>query len=188
MLQDRLLLRKFQNGDRQAFRRLYDKYVDDLLSLARYMLFDRAAAEDVIQEVFIQFVQNIGEFHLKGSLKSYLSTCVANRVRDRIRQAKRRPSVSLDDAHAVLSSEGNPVRSLITNEDAQRLQNALVKLPFEQREVLLLRLHGDMKFREIAQAQQVSTKTVLSRYRYGLDKLRALLNSELNGEVRYETD
>jgi len=77
---------------------------------------------------------------------------------------------------------------LITSEDAQRLQQALAKVPFEQREVLLLRLHGEMKYREIAQAQQVSTKTVLSRYRYGLDKLRVLLNSELNSEVRYETD
>ncbi|MBN2376940.1 MAG: sigma-70 family RNA polymerase sigma factor [Sedimentisphaerales bacterium] len=188
MLQDRLLIRKFRDGDRQAFRQLYEKYVDDLLSLATYMLIDRAGAEDVVQDVFVQFVQNIGEFRLKGSLKSYLSTCVANRVRDRMRQAKRRATVSLDEAYVVTSTEGNPVRALITSEDTKRLQHALVQLPYEQKEVILLRLHGEMKYREIAQARQVSTKTVLSRYRYGLDKLRALLNSELNGEVRYETD
>jgi RNA polymerase sigma-70 factor (ECF subfamily) len=60
-----------------------------------------------------------------------------------------------------------------------KISNALVQVPFEQREVVVLHLHGGMKFREIAKLQAVSTKTIQSRYRYGLNKLRSILNSEI---------
>ena len=58
----------------------------------------------------------------------------------------------------------------------------MVTLPYEQREAVTLRLHADMKFREIARHQNVSIKTVLSRYQYGLDKLRVILNGEVQRE------
>jgi len=56
----------------------------------------------------------------------------------------------------------------------------MTELPYEQRETIALRLHGNLRFRQIAKLQNVSTKTAQSRYRYGLDKLR----STMNGEVR----
>ena len=59
-----------------------------------------------------------------------------------------------------------------------KISRALAQIPYEQREVVVLHLHGDMKFREIAGLRAVSTKTIQSRYRYGLDKLRSILNSE----------
>jgi RNA polymerase sigma-70 factor, ECF subfamily len=58
----------------------------------------------------------------------------------------------------------------------------MADLPCEQQEILILRLHENLKFREIARLQGVSVKTVQSRYRYGLEKLRALLNAEVNHE------
>ena len=56
---------------------------------------------------------------------------------------------------------------------------AMAELPFEQREVVLMHLHGSMTFGAIARARQISTNTARSRYRYGLDKLRLLLNGEV---------
>ena len=58
------------------------------------------------------------------------------------------------------------------------LRNALTQLPYEQREVLLLRSHSDMRFAAIAAAQGVSINTVQGRYRYAVEKLRSLLASE----------
>jgi DNA-directed RNA polymerase specialized sigma24 family protein len=55
----------------------------------------------------------------------------------------------------------------------------MLDLPYEQREVVGLHIHGRMTFKQIAAAQQVSIKTVQSRYRYALDKLRALLDGEV---------
>ena len=55
----------------------------------------------------------------------------------------------------------------------------MVQLPYNQREAIILRLHGGMKFRQIARLQEVSIKTTQSRYRCALNKLRTLLDSEL---------
>ena len=69
MLEDKILLWRFKHGSRGAFRLIYEKYADSLLSLAANLLNDKADAEDVLQDVFISFVQSIEKFHLRGSLK-----------------------------------------------------------------------------------------------------------------------
>ncbi|MBN1507747.1 MAG: RNA polymerase subunit sigma, partial [Sedimentisphaerales bacterium] len=60
----------------------------------------------------------------------------------------------------------------------RRLTAALAELPCEQREAVLLHLQAGLKFREIARVQGVTAKTAWSRYRYGLDRLRFMLNGQ----------
>ncbi len=62
-------------------------------------------------------------------------------------------------------------------EESGQLQDLLARLSYEQREVIVLHLHHELRFREIAKALGISINTVQSRYRYGLDKLRSILNS-----------
>ncbi len=64
-------------------------------------------------------------------------------------------------------------------EELRQLSNAMAQLPYEQREAITLHLYGGMKFREIGVLQEVSIKTAQSRYRCGLEKLRSILNSEV---------
>jgi len=64
-------------------------------------------------------------------------------------------------------------------EDMQRINDALAQIPYEQREVVTLHLKAGMKFREIARLQNGSVNTIQSRYRYGLEKLRLLLDDEV---------
>lgn len=180
MLEDKLLLWKFKRGDRDAFRLIYEKYVDDLLTLAANLLNDKARAEDVVQDVFISFVQSVEKFRLIGSLKGYLATCVANRARDYMRKDKRQPVVALGQAEQTASDIKSPVQLVINSEELQKVNQAITELAYEQKEAIMLRLHGRMKFREIARLQSVSVKTALSRYRYGLDKLRSTLNGEVS--------
>jgi RNA polymerase sigma factor (sigma-70 family) len=180
MLEDKLLLWKFKRGNKDAFRLIYEKYVDDLLTLAANLLNDKARAEDVVQDVFISFVQSVEKFHLRGSLKGYLATCVANRARDYMRRNKRQQAISLGEAEQVTSNIKSPVQLAINNEELQKINQAITGLAYEQREAIMLRLHGQMRFREIAQLQNVSVKTALSRYRYGLDKLKSTLNGEVS--------
>jgi DNA-directed RNA polymerase specialized sigma24 family protein len=61
------------------------------------------------------------------------------------------------------------------NDEFQRANEAMGRLPYEQREVVALRIQGAMKFKDIARLQETSIKTALSRYGYGMDKLRVLL-------------
>jgi RNA polymerase sigma-70 factor (ECF subfamily) len=68
----------------------------------------------------------------------------------------------------------------IQNEQLDRLAKALARLPYEQREVIALKVHGGLSFRAIARQRGIRLGTVQSRYRYGLDQLRA----QLNGKVK----
>jgi RNA polymerase sigma-70 factor (ECF subfamily) len=179
MVEDRFLVWRLNRGDAAALSRVYEKYRDDLLRLAGSLLSDRAAAEDVVQDVFVRFAGLARTFRLTGSLKGYLATCVANAARNQLVAARRREAAGLDDAAGVASNTGEPDGWAIYSEQFKRVGGAMAELPAEQREVVTLHLYGDMPFREIAEWQKTSIKTVQSRYRYALDKLRSLLNSEV---------
>jgi len=179
MLEDKLLIWKFKAGSKDAFRRIYDKYESYLLTLAANLLQDKTAAEDVVQDVFIGFVQSADKFHLTGTLKAYLGTCTANRARDYLRKTKHQRAVIDNQARNLASNENGTVQLVIDSEHLRRLSQAISKLSYEQREAVILRLQGGMKFKAIAELQNVSIKTAQSRYRYGLDKLRSILNGEV---------
>lgn len=179
MLESRLLIWRLKSGSKEALRRIYEKYEGDLLTLAANLLVDVSAAEDVVQDVFTGFVQSIERFELRGSLKGYLATCVANRARDCLRKKQRQRTIAVNEAQQVQSEADGPIQLIINSEELQRLRLAMTELPYEQREVIVLHLQADMKFRQIAQLQQVSIKTVQSRYQYGIDKLRSILDGEV---------
>jgi RNA polymerase sigma factor (sigma-70 family) len=175
MIDEKILVWKFNRGSKDALRRIYEKYKDDLLGLAVTMLRDRSAAEDVVHDVFVSFAGTTGTFHLSGTLKGYLSTCVANGARDRNRLRSGR-NIGLDGVEAADSNTDGPVGHAIGCEQSGRLEDLLARLAYEQREVIVLHLHHGMRFREIAGALGVSINTAQSRYRYGLDKLRSIMN------------
>ena len=179
MIEDKLLIWKLKRGNQDALRCIYDKYRDDLLRIAAGLLTDKSDAEDVVHEVFLAFIHNIARFTLKGSLKGYLATCTVNRVRNIHRGKARHAAVGLDTIEPPASPLKRPDEWLLLDEAFEQFRDAMSELPYEQREVITLRIQGDMKFSTIAALQDTSVKTVISRYRYGLSKLRTLLNGEV---------
>jgi len=178
MLEDKLLVWRFKRGNRDALRSIYEKYKSDLLALAIALSNDRAAAEDVVHDVFVAFAEFAEKLQLRGSLKSYLSACVANRVRS-LGRAKLQHATRLDEPDIISCGSNNPVESAMSAEQLQRINRAMAQLPYQQREVIILHLQAGMKFKAIAESQDVSLNTIQSRYRYGLDRLRSMLNSEV---------
>ena len=178
MIEDKLLVWKFKHGSNDALCRIYEKYKDNLLRLASGLLNDRTAAEDIVHDCFVSFAQSADRLNLRGNLKSYLATCVVNRVRNWNRSRERHSTKSLNRTEAVTSKTNRPEQWIIENERLKQLNNALARLPYQQREVISLHLQGGMKFREIAALQDISIGTIQGRYRYGLDKLRSILDSE----------
>jgi len=178
MLDDRILLWRLKRGSPRALRRLYGKVEADLLTLATNLLGRPDRAEDVLQDVFIRFIESIETFELTGSLKGYLAKCVANRSRDLLRRDRSRPTGPLELAERVAAQQPGPLQRAMASEQRQRLSEALGRLPYEQQEAVLLHLQAGLKFREIAEVQDISPKTAESRYRYGIDKLRSMLNGQ----------
>jgi RNA polymerase sigma-70 factor (ECF subfamily) len=88
MIEDELLKIRFKYGNSSALERIYEKYADYLLTIAIALLNDTTEAEDVLHDVFVSFARTANTFKVRGSLKSYLSTCIVNRVRDRLRSKK----------------------------------------------------------------------------------------------------
>jgi RNA polymerase sigma factor (sigma-70 family) len=92
--------------------------------------------------------------------------------------------VTLDDVDPPGSGANNPISRVVLDEDFRRLSRALDQLPYEQREVLVLRVYASMTFAAIAAQQNVSIYTAQGRYRYALDKMRSLMTQTEPRTVR----
>jgi RNA polymerase sigma factor (sigma-70 family) len=171
-LEDRRLLKALQRGENAAWRQIYLKYKDDLLTIARSLVIDINIAEDCLQETFVLLVSDGCKVH--SNLKGYLLSCVVNRARDHLRRryAQSNCQVNMETQRFDLT---DPAKVLIDEDLNKAVARALEKLPLEQREVIVLHLQGDIKFRQIAAMLDVSVNTAQSRYRYGIEKLRQLL-------------
>lgn len=179
MLEDRLLIWKFNRGRKDVLERIYAKYKDDLMTLSAALLYDKSVAEDIVHDVFVTFIRSCGKMRLNQSLKGYLITCIVNTVRNKNKAGQRRESASFKQVEQITSDLNNPDLAAMFNERSQNLAQALSRLPYEQREALLLHLYSGLKFRTIARLENESISTIQGRYRYGLNKLRSLLNGEV---------
>lgn len=177
-MEDKLLVLRCKRGSKDALGRIYEKYKNDLLILAIALLNEKSAAEDVVHDVFVTFVQSLENFRLTGSLKGYLLTCAVNRARNANKASQHR-SIEADPAEPVTPGADEPSRSIIYNEQLQQLSEAMAHLSYEQREVIMLHFQAGMTFKNIAASLGIPVDTAKSRYRYGIDKLRLILDDEV---------
>ncbi|UCD49473.1 MAG: sigma-70 family RNA polymerase sigma factor [Phycisphaerales bacterium] len=176
--EDRRLIRAMRRGSREALERLYEKYASFLLTVALALCHRLDAAEDVVHDFFVSFVASAGRVKAQGNLRAYMAICVANLARDRLRRERRGPGY-LDDEIEIEADTASPEQQASKREQAVALNWALSQLPFEQKEVIVLHVHGRMKFTQIARQRGRSVNTVRSQYRYGIRKMSALLNHEV---------
>ena len=181
MSEDGRILKQLQKGDKDALRLLYEKYADTLVSVALSLVSDIHTAEDCLHDAFVDFAATVPVLRIHGNLRSYLISCVANRARDLLRKKARSANLNLEQLKPAANAD-EPDSTLITNEGARQVYDALGHLPYEQREVFALHVQADMTFHQIADLTGASINTVQSRYRYGMEKLRSLLNTEFENE------
>lgn len=184
MLEDTLLVWQFNAGRLEALHRIYLKYRTELVTLAASLLTDIQMAEDVVHDVFVGFINCSGRFRLTGSLKGYLSTCVANAARNYNKAIRIRRSAGTEPLEAKETGLPSPLTEVLLHEEFARLAKALGQLPYEQREALLLHIRSGMSFAAIAALQGVPVNTTRGRYRYALEKMRTLLADDQSGVAR----
>lgn len=173
-MQDRHLLKRMRTGEVDALRQIFEKYRDDLFTVAVSLSQDNHVSEDCLQDVFVRLAENSDSFNVRRNLKSYLISCVANRARDYMRRKTAQPDYPLEQLRCPALST-DPTDEIISSEAVAQVLKALAELPYEQREAFVLHVQGELKFREIAKLQNVSIKTAQSRYRYAIEKLREIL-------------
>jgi len=179
MVEDTLLVLGFKRGRREALRRIYAKYRTDMLKLAVVLAGDANMAEDIVHDVFVKFAQSADRIKVTGSLKNYLATSVINRVRNHRRDTGRHGEKALAEATLPTSAPRSPEQWATLSEQLTLLAEALGQLPYEQREAVCLHMQTGLTLRQVASAQKASVNTVKGRYRYGMEKLRSMLNNEV---------
>ena len=178
MLEERYLIWRFKHGSAEAFEQIYTRYKNDLLKLALVLLGDVHAAEDIVHDVFVHVARTRSSLRVTGNLKALLATCVVNRARNYRRDAYRYQHSVARQASDGSSDSFEPGHWAIVSEELHLLSEAMAQLPYEQREAVGLHLGAELTFPQTARIQKVSVNTIQGRCRYGLEKLRSLLNSE----------
>lgn len=145
-------------------RQLYEKHGPALLAYACALLRDPSAAEDVLHQVFLNVLR--GRANVAGEPAPYLFRAVRNTALNHIRGQAR--EVELADGGVWLESPDG------SKETSMALQSALTQLPDEQREIVVLKIWGQLTFEEAATVIGISPNTAASRYRYGIERLKGI--------------
>ena len=153
---------------------LYDAHADAVHAFVLNLLRDEADAADVLQEVFHELARRPGMFRDVRDPRGFLQRLAHHRAIDAIRRRDARGG-----AHDALASESIELFAAAPDPDEalrrREIASALGELPPEQRAVVHLKLWEGLTFEKIAELLELPPNTAASRYRYGLDKLRARL-------------
>ena len=178
---DALLGARLAAGDDHALAEVFDGLAAAVFGAALRVLGDSAAAEDVVQDVFVELWTRPGRFDPgAGSLRTYLTVLARHRAVDLLRSELRR--LARQERHHRLSPgqrQESPGESAAAAETAGAVRQALRALPEGQREVVELAYFQGLSFREVAVVAGIPEGTAKSRLRLALAKLEAVLDREL---------
>lgn len=180
---DRELLIQYRHGNIRALEQLVERYRRPLFGFILNMIGRREDADDVFQEVWFRAIKALDRYR-DDKFLSWLFRIARNLVIDRYRGRKMLVSLESENVDGValedtIPDAGRTAATEAARRDIGRRIAAMVDgLPEEQKEVFLMRMEGDLAFREIAKIQRVSINTALARMQYALAKLRALLQDE----------
>jgi RNA polymerase sigma-70 factor (ECF subfamily) len=172
------LLARVATGDQEAFATFYDRTSRIVFGIVLHVVRDRAQAEEVTQEVYVDAWKAATRFDAAaGSPTAWLNTIAHRRAVDRVRSAERRVQreqrVYLESLEPPVDRDTSDI--VVANDESSRVRSALEALPEAQREAVLLAYFDGQSHRDISESLQVPLGTVKTRIRDGLKRLRAQL-------------
>lgn len=186
---DEELLRRFNEGDADAFAELVRRYERPLYNFILRSVRRRERADELLQDVFLKVVQRSGDFKGNSKLSTWLYTIARNLCIDHSRKMVFRRHQSLDAPRAGADGDDGPTlldrtaaegaepdRAAVMEDLRKRIAEAVEELPEEQRDVFLMRHVQGMRFKDIADVIGVPENTVKSRMRYALERLQRALS------------
>jgi RNA polymerase sigma-70 factor (ECF subfamily) len=172
---DEQLLAAYREGDVASFADLVSRYQRELFHFLVRFVGDRASAEDVFQEAFLQVHQSAEQFDLQRRFRPWLFTIAANKARDMIRSQARRPTSPLqaainsrdDDSGEFLdlisSAAAMPHEGIELQEMQMTVQKTVMAMPEHLREILLLSYFHQFPYKQISEILEIPLGTVKSR-------------------------
>ena len=145
-------------------------YGADLYRFARFRLGSIADAEDAVQDLFVRLATSTSDLGSVTSPRSFLIRSLRNLCIDRLK----RRTLSLTS----LTEKMDVVQENEAENEVERIKLLMRQLPEEQAEVISMRTAQNLSFAEIAEILDIPTTTAKSRFAYGIDKLRKMLNDK----------
>ena len=172
----RSLLERAQCGCGASFRQLVEPHLEMLHRIAYRACGQTELAEDAVQETLTLAYERLGNYRPEAPFKSFLAAVAVRRAktllrsesRRRVREAKSRPSWNLM----------GPEESMVGDQAAGTVRDALLKMPAKRREVVLLRLDGGLSYREIAEARGMSEGSARVLVHMGLKQIKELMSKD----------
>lgn len=177
---DEVLFDLIRKNDVKATAELLNRYKGKFYTAIFLLTKDKYLTQDIFQETCIKIIQNIrlGKYTEDGKFLPWAMRIARNLAIDHIRAAKRAPRVTLPDGNDIFTildfKEKNIEDQTVHIQSSKRARMMLDLIPYEQREVIVMRLYGDLSFKQIAALTEVSVNTALGRMRYGLLSLRKI--------------
>lgn len=175
-------VRAFQRGETRAFDKLVARYQRQVANLIYLSLGDKNSIEDLTQEVFLRVYRALPRFQFDASFFSWIYRITKNLCIDEIRKRKIKKVFSLDfliegmeSRELNVTTGETPSDEFLSGEKKQTILQALQKIKFEHREILLLREYQDFSYEEIAETLKISLQAVKSRLFRAREELRTHL-------------
>lgn len=160
-------------GDKKAMKTLVDRYKKRAYYLALGMVGNKDEAFDISQEAFIRVFKSAHKFEKGRQFFPWFYSIVVNLCKDCLSRRKNTEAreMSLDDAAFLLVADSDPEDAVMKEELAEDIQQALMELDFEDREIIMLKHFKDCSYEEIAALLKIPKGTVMSRLYYARKKL-----------------
>ena len=173
------LINAYLKGDEKSFEELYFRYRKPLYGYLNNMLMgNQSEADEVFSETWTRVIDKLPKYRDDGKFSAWLFRMAKNIFIDRLRRSHPERFVAIEDENMAELPDDNafsPERELGASDTGKAIMTAINQLPKEQKEVFMLR-EQELSFKDIAQIQQCSLNTVLSRMRYALQTLRNYLS------------
>jgi RNA polymerase sigma factor (sigma-70 family) len=175
-LDDNRLVNLYIKGNEEALAILIKRHKQKVYSCIYLLVRDRTLTEDFFQDTFVKVIQSLksGNYYEDGKFGAWLQRIAKNLVIDYFRKNKKMKTVP-----NIVNEDGEDDRSAEEKMYIKKTMRSLIEeLPYEQKEVVIMRAYYDMSFKEISDMTNVSINTALGRMRYSLINLKKMMEEK----------
>ncbi len=181
---DKVLIRNYLRGNEEAFEVLLNRYKDRVFAYIKFTVKDEALANDIFQETFMKVIRTLkkGSYNDEGKFLPWVNRIAHNLIIDHFRRNQKMPTTNggpdFDIFDIIKDKSLNVEEEAIKDQILSDVKKLVHQLPFDQKEVLMMRMYFNMSFKQIAEKTNVSINTALGRMRYALINLRKLVDEK----------
>lgn len=178
-MDDSILVERFRHGDEGAFNQLVERHKREAYFIALRLAGSHEDARDLVQDAFIRCYQSMENYRGDCSFRTWLYRIVINLSLNYLKSPRisRRVELSEGEIDAVPGrvNESDPTESLIRHQRTELLKEAIAQLPAKQKQTLMLKVYGELKYEEISEIMRCPVGTAKANFYHAVKRLRELI-------------